>query len=54
MNNEEVIRRLAEIDLSIQEQLIVLSARTRSYPYPVHAPSSNIFVRLLRRVWKFC
>lgn len=30
------------------------TSRTRSYPYPVHTPSSNVFVRLLRRIWRWC
>lgn len=32
-----------------------MTPRTRSYPYKIHpAPSSNIFVRLLRRIWRWC
>lgn len=32
-----------------------MTPRTRSYPYKIYpAPSSNIFVRLLRRIWRWC
>jgi hypothetical protein len=30
-----------------------MTQRTRSYPYVIHTQSSNIFVRLLRRIWRW-
>ena len=30
------------------------TSRTRSYPYKISTVSSNIFIRLLRRFWRWC
>lgn len=31
-----------------------MTQRVRSYPYKISTQSSNIFVRLLRRFWRWC
>lgn len=31
-----------------------MTPRTRSYPYPVQAPSRHWFITALRRIWRWC